>query len=212
MKREKISRVIGGIDEQYIQEAEYAQAGSRGIGDWGGIRKKIIAAAAVFVCVFAACMPSAARSFKGYFQDILRWDGAVTGATYQAAEQEVKIHVSGNMRQKEKKLLVQITFLDPAKAPYSELATGAIALGDYQVIDLSDDATEHVIASAEGLQEEITGTIADAGTTVELPLQAEGLAAGKEYCLVIKCLYGIKKAEQPLRINGDWECRFTVQE
>ena len=28
MKREKISRVIGGIDEQYIQEAEYAQAGS----------------------------------------------------------------------------------------------------------------------------------------------------------------------------------------
>ena len=32
MKREKISRVIGGIDEQYIQEAEYAQAGSRGIG------------------------------------------------------------------------------------------------------------------------------------------------------------------------------------
>ena len=136
----------------------------------------------------------------------------MTGATYQAAEQEVKIHVSGNMRQKEKKLLVQITFLDPAKAPYSELATGAIALGDYQVIDLSDDATEHVIASAEGLQEEITGTIADAGATVELPLQAEGLAAGKEYCLVIKCLYGIKKAEQPLRINGDWECRFTVQE
>ena len=121
-------------------------------------------------------------------------------------------YVSGNMRQKEKKLLVQITFLDPAKAPYSELATGAIALGDYQVIDLSDDATEHVIASAEGLQEEITGTIADAGATVELPLQAEGLAAGKEYCLVIKCLYGIKKAEQPLRINGDWECRFTVQE
>ncbi|MDE7310707.1 MAG: hypothetical protein K2N87_03645 [Eubacterium sp.] len=213
MKRDMISRMIGGIDQQFIQEAEdYLEAvgnpaGGRRFRCAGAIHKKIIAAAAVFVCIIVGCLPSAARSLQGYFHDIVRWDGAVTGTEYEAAEQEVKICVSEMIQEKEKLLPVHITFSDMTKAPYSDLSAGEVALGDYRILDVFD----HVIMSAEGLQEEIIGKVQDGKVTVMLPFSKEAVAAGSEYRLVIEGIYGIKKADQPLRIRGCWECKFMVE-
>lgn len=204
MKREEISKLAGAMDQQYIQEAEDYQAGSRLFGRAGGVRKRMAAAAAVLVCVFAACVPSAARSLLGYFRDTVRWNGVVTGMEYQAGEHEIEVRAVSILQEKEKLLSVQMQFSDRKKAPYRELETGEAALGDYRIMDEAGK----VIASAEGLQEEAVGKVENGKVTVRLALEDEELAAGRTYRLVIESFYGLKKADQPLKINGYWECSF----
>ncbi len=44
------------------------------------------------------------------------------------------------------------------------------------------------------------------------PAGIETLSKGTKYTLVIDSIYGLQKAEQPLKIKGHWECEFTVGE
>jgi len=96
-------------------------------------------------------------------------------------------------------LKVEAVFVEAEKAPYSEVEQ--LAIGSYQVIDVNGDIV------AQG----------DAGESVpvqdgqaEITLDVEELPEG-QYTLQLQSFIGSKKADQPLRISGSWECGFNVQ-
>ena len=86
----------------------------------------------------------------------------------------------------------------PDTAPYSE--EEAFRVGNYQIVDTSDN----VIVDGEGddFVEIVDGK---AGMTVS----PDGIDNG-DYKLLISSFVGSKKADQPLKISGNWECNFTI--
>lgn len=48
--------------------------------------------------------------------------------------------------------------------------------------------------------------IIDGKTTIVIPISE---LPGGEYKLVVSAFVGSAKADQPLVMNGDWECEFT---
>ena len=43
---------------------------------------------------------------------------------------------------------------------------------------------------------------------MELPTE-DKLNTNQDYKIVIDTIYGLAKADQPLKITGTWECEFT---
>lgn len=208
MKREKISQAVGEIDIRYIQEAGEYTGMAEHIKPARGTRRRVAAAAAVLVCVAAVgiCTPSAANSIKGFFRDIVRWDGAVTGEEYEHASNEVTVDVSMAVMENGKLVLpVEITFLDMDAAPFRIVEE--VALGDYQIIDASGKE----VFAASG-QQGVSGVMRNGKAVCKQPLGMEGLSEGEEYTLAVRSVYGICKAEQPLQLKGHWECRFVIRE
>ncbi len=212
MKREKISEAIGNIGIHHIQEAGCYSATEKPIKGSRGMWGKIAAAAAVLLCVISICFctPSIAASVEGFYKDIVRWwDGAVVGTQYESATQEIQIKASSAVIEDGKLVIpLTITFLEMGnKEPYIYLVDGEVALGDYQIVDGS--GTE--IYSAHG-QQETVGVLKDGKTVFMQPAGIETLSKGTKYILVIESIYGLQKAEQPLKMKGYWECEFTVGE
>lgn len=212
MKREKISEAVGNIGIHYVQEAGCYATAQKPVGISRSVWGKIAAAATVLLCAGSVCfcIPSIAASVEGFYKDIVRWwDGAIVGTEYENATQEIQIEASPAVAENGKLVIpLTVTFLEMGKKePYIYLVDGEIALGDYQIIDVS--GTE--IYSAPGQQEAI-GILED-GTAVFLqPVGIETLSKGTKYTLVIDSIYGLQKAEQPLKLKGHWECEFTVGE
>lgn len=211
MKREKISEAVGNIGLHHVQEAGRYDAAAKHVGLSRGAWKTVAVAATVLLCVGSACfcIPSAAVSIEGFYEDIVQWwDGAIVGTEYQNATQEIQIEASSAVVDEEGKLVIPltITFSEMGeKEPYIYLADGEIALGDYQIVDGS--GTE--LYSALG-QQEAVGVLEDGTAVFMQPVGMETLAKGAHYTLVIDSIYGLQKAEQPLKMNGHWECAFTV--
>lgn len=209
MKREEISEAVGNISIQHVYEAERYAAPHKRIRFTRGMHGRRIVAAAVLICAVMVCIcsPSIAKSMKGFYRDIVRWDGAVVGVEYENATDEVRIDAAKAVRENGKLVLpLEITFLDMSKEPYLRFM-GEVALGDYQILD---EAGKEV-SSVSG-QQEISGLLENGKTGFSQPLGVETLSEGTEYKLVITSIYGLQKAEQPLKINGRWECGFTVAE
>ena len=160
-------------------------------------QKPLAVAAAFALCLTLGSVTALAANGKleGFFKDITDWRGAVTGTTYEQATDEITVNVTAEAGV----LKVEAAFLKAAKAPYSEVEQ--LAVGRYQVIDVNGDIV------AQG----------DAGESVPvqdgqaaLMLDVEELPAG-QYTLQLQSFIGSKKAEQPLSINGNWECEFSIQ-
>ncbi len=208
MTREKIAEAVENIELRHVQEAANIsdmQKGERGC-KWK--RAKITAAASVLLCtVLYLQVPAIGDSLHGFYQDAVRWwDGAVVGTEYKNAAQEIKIKASAAVFQEGKLVLpVEITFLEMEQMPYRYLAGGEAALGDYQILDAS--GTE--VYAAHGRQE-AAGILEDKKAVLMQPVDADTLLKGEVYRLVVTSVYGIQKAEQPLKMQGYWECEFTV--
>ena len=158
-------------------------------------QKPLAVAAALALCLTVGGVTAFAASGKGFFKDITDWRGAVTGTTYEQATDEITVNVAAE----EGVLKVEAAFLEVEKAPYSEVKQ--LAVGRYQVIDVNGDI------AAKG----------DAGESVPiqdgqavLTLGVEELPEG-QYTLQLQSFIGSKKADQPLSINGNWECEFSIQ-
>lgn len=99
-------------------------------------------------------------------------------------------------------LSVELTFLNQNEAPFKYLEF--VELDEFEI----RDAVGNVVVSAED---------ADAihsinNGKVQLQLAVEGkLEKGESYTLVVECFEGLKKADAPLEIKGDWECEFMVK-
>lgn len=155
-----------------------------------------VAALALCLCVTGVSALAATGKLQGFFKDIKRWDGAVTGSTYEQATDEVEIAIT----EVTDSLEVNITFVDAQKVPYSVFET--LGIHNYQILDKTGKA---VVKGAE------TAAVAISNGQVQLSISLEEVPAG-EYKLVVTELVGGSKADQPLVVKGTWECGFTKGE
>ena len=154
--------------------------------------KKVVSIAAVIV--LCLCATVAAANHFGAFKDVTNWTGAVVGTEYVQATDEIAVTAGAEQAT----LTVTAVFLTPETAPYSE--EEAFSVGSYQIVD----AFGNVIVGGEGddFVEIVDG---EAVMTISL----DGIDNG-DYKLLISSFVGSKKADQPLKISGDWACDFSV--
>lgn len=150
----------------------------------------VAASVALCVCVVGVTALAATGQLQGFFKNVKRWDGAVTGTTYENATEEIKVEVAVEGETIE----VYVEAQDPAKAPYGFF--DILEIGTYEIVDDQGNAID---ISAEPAQW-------DAGkATIEM--SAEDLPSGS-YTLIIHEFVGSAKADQPLPIRGNWVCEF----
>lgn len=149
--------------------------------------------AALAVCLSISVTALAATgTLRGFFRDITNWQGAVVGTSYEQATDEIDVNVSGN----DEELTVLATFVDPQIFPYREVEMLGIA--EYCIVDTNGKT---VSKGAAASAEVVNGRAA-------VSIQLDDLDSGS-YRLMISAFVGEKKAEQPLNINGNWECEFS---
>ena len=156
-------------------------------------KKPMIAAAAFAVCLCLTGITAMATTGKGFFQDIKRFDGAITGQTYQNATDEVLVYAAVE----EDVLMVTVEMVKIEMVPYREIEV--LELEKYRVYD--DNGT--VV-----MENVVPETVVMENNQVKFMIPAEELAKGT-YKLELDVLCGSKKADQDLLIYGGWECEFT---
>lgn len=157
-------------------------------------KKPIVAAAALAICLCLTGVTALASAGKlqGFFKDIINWNGAVVGTSYEQATEEIEIQTTLN----DDLLNVTIQFLLPEEAPYLYFETFGIE--HYEIRDNSGSIVkEGQIAMTD---------IANGNKTFEIV--ADELSSDA-YTLCIDKLVGGNKADQPLVIHGCWESEFT---
>lgn len=154
--------------------------------------KKVgLIAAAVALCL---CISVAAVNHFGQFKDIKNWNGAVTGTEYVQATNEIQVSAAAD----QDGLIITSKLLTPDIVPYRELDD--LGIGGYKIVDVSGN----VIIEGEG---EDFAPIIDGQAVMAVSL--DGVNNG-DYRLLVSAFIGYKKADQPLKISGEWECAFTV--
>ncbi len=157
-------------------------------------RKPMVAAAVLVACLCVTGVGAMAATGKlsGFFQDVKGRFGAVTGTTYEQATDEIEMSIT-----EVSDILVIDMEMDGTKVPYRELET--IEVGSYRIVSADGEVV------AEGEQSTAAALIdGTASVSVALPDVTKGT-----YKLVITELIGSKKADQPLKIHGEWECEFV---
>ena len=156
-------------------------------------KKPMVAAAALAVCLCLTGITAMATTGKGFFKDIKRLDGAITGQTYQNATDEVLVYAAVE----EDILTVTVEMVKYEIIPYSEIEV--LELQNYRVYDAAGNVV---------MENTVPENVITENNQVKFQIPAEGLAAGS-YKLELDVLCGSKKADQDLLIYGGWECEFT---
>ena len=188
MSQEMQERIIRNCNSKKIFDMEeYTMNNSK--KTW--LKKSIpmVAALSVFFC-FAIVGVAAVRT--GFFKDVTRLDGAVVGATYEQASEEIEVNADVD----ENELTVLVTMLTPDKIPYSEFEEFGIS--SYQITDMSGNMI------IEGAGTELSQI---SNGQAEINISLDGIESGN-YKLIIRKYDGSAKANQPLEISGMWECEF----
>lgn len=160
----------------------------------GGWLKKPVSVAAVAALCLCFTVAASAASHSGFFRDIVRWDGAVVGNSYENATDEIEVAAAAG----EGGITVCAVMNYPATVPYSELET--LGIESYKIIDSSGNVV------VDGKRTELF-ELSGGKSKIKIPL--ENIGSG-EYKLEIAAFVGAKKADQPLQINGKWECAFSL--
>ena len=154
---------------------------------------KVAASFAICICLTGFTTLAAAGKLEGFFTDMKRFDGAVTGTVYEQATDEVQLDII----EVSDKLAVEITMMHSDKAPYSFFELFGIK--EYKIVDKDGN----VIVENENLEMSV---ITGDKVWVNLPLEKIG---DGEYKLIVKEFVGSSKGDQPLPLTGVWECDFT---
>jgi len=157
------------------------------------IRKPAIALIALMLCIsLSVTVVAASGKREGYFRDITNWQGAVVGTSYEQASDEIDMRVAVNGNE----LTVLASFSVPQEPPYREVEKLGIAA--YRIVNANSKVVKEGTAEST---EVINGQAA-------ISIKLDDIDSGN-YKLVVAAFVGEKKAEQPLNINGSWECAFT---
>lgn len=191
MPHEMKERVIKNCQSKALYGTEESMMRKNKTNGW--FKKPILAAAVVSLCLCAALAAAAGTRF-GFFRDITNWKGTVVGTRYEQASDEIKAEAILG----EKEIIVCAEMLEPDKIPYSEMET--FGIDEYKIVDASGKAV------VEGERTDFFD-IVEGKAEVKIPL--DGIASG-EYRILITAFVGGKKADQPLRVSGNWECAFSV--
>lgn len=167
--------------------------------------KRTLAIAAVLaLCLVTVCMTPLANSIRGFFSDIIRFDGAITGTKYENATNDIKVDVlevtseNGNVI-----IPLELSFENPTEAPFPYIQE--VAVSEYKIVDSNNKDIIKTKVSAEDGEK---GTINNGKVLVNLSLNDAKLKSGEEYTIVIDKMYGLAKADAPLHITGTWRCNF----
>lgn len=168
------------------------------------IRKPIAIAAVLALCIMTVTLTPIANSIKGFFKDITRFDGAITGTEYANATNDIKIDTLEITTQDGKTVLpIDITFENKTEAPFPYIQE--ISVAEYKILDNNNKELAKVkVAADEGTK----GIVTDGKVLVNIPLD-NGLKKNETYFIQIDKMYGLSKADAPLHITGTWKCEFT---
>ena len=168
--------------------------------------KRTLAIAAVLVlCIITVTMTPLANSIRGFFSDIVRFDGAITGTKYENATNDIKVDVlelsfeNGNVI-----IPLDLTFENPTEAPFPYIQE--VAVSEYKILDNNN---KEIIKTKVSAEDGDKGTVNDGKVLVNLSMNDAKLKSGEEYTIVIEKMYGLSKADAPLHITGRWECKFV---
>ena len=168
------------------------------------IKRAIAIVAVLALCLVTVCMTPLANSIKGFFSDIIRFDGAITGTRYENATNDIKVDVleltseNGNII-----IPLDLTFENPTEAPFPYIQE--IAIAEYKILDNNNKKIANIKASANDAEK---GVASEGKALVNLSLADEKMTVGEEYTIVIEKMYGLAKADAPLHITGTWKCNF----
>ena len=168
--------------------------------------KKAFAIVAVLaLCIITVTMTPLANSIKGFFSDMVRFDGAVTGTKYENATNDIKVDVSELTTENGNVIIpLDLTFENPTEAPFPYIQE--VSVSEYKIVDSNNTEIIKTKLSAEDGDK---GTVSDGKVLVNLSLNDAKLKSSEEYTIVIEKMYGLSKADAPLHITGRWECKFV---
>ena len=156
-------------------------------------KKPLATAAAIALCLCIGGVTAIAATGKGFFKDVTRWDGAVTGTVYEQATEEIKISVT----EATDSLTVVATVVDPTMVPY--MTFDEMRIGSYKIVDSLGNVV------IEGVSNEM---FPYENGQITVLISVENLESGT-YKFIVDSFVGGSKADQPLSISGNWECEFT---
>ena len=154
-------------------------------------------AAVVTVCAITVV---SAGAIKGMFKDVKRWDGAVIGTEYVNATNDIEMSINAT---KDEYISLDINFENQNEAPFAFIQE--VAITDYKIFDNNDKEVLEVNSTVEN---GIKGNVENGRILLELPTN-DKLNSNQNYKLVVNTIYGLAKADQPLKITGTWECEFS---
>ena len=168
------------------------------------IKRTMAIAAVLALCLVVVCMTPLASSIKGFFSDIVRFDGAITGTKYENATNDIKVDVleltseNGNLN-----IPLGLTIQNPTEAPFPYIQE--IAVSEYKILDNNN---KEIIKTKLSAEDGDKGIISDGKVLITLSLDSKKIKSGEEYTIVIEKMYGLAKADAPLHITGTWKCNF----
>ncbi len=168
------------------------------------IKRTMAIAAVLALCLVIVCMTSLASSIRGFFSDIVRFDGAITGTRYENSTNEIIVNAMELTTDNGNDIIpLELTFENPNEAPFAYIQE--IAVADYMIID---ETTGEILKLECYPEYSGKGTIKDGQALVNLSLNDTKIKSGEEYTIVIEKMYGLSKADAPLHITGTWKCNF----
>lgn len=190
MSDEMQARILDNCYKKINRETEYKTM-TKKINRF--FKKPLATAAAIALCLCIGGVTAIAATGKGYFKDIIRWDGAITGTAYELATDEIEIKVLDVTDS----LTVVATVVDSTMVPY--MTFDEMRIGSYKIVDSLGNVV------IEGVSNEML-PYKNGQITVFIPV--ENLESGT-YKLIVDSFVGGSKADQPLTVSGNWECEFT---
>lgn len=190
MSDEMQTRILDSCYKKINHETEYKTMTKKANRSF---KKPLATAAAIALCICIGGVTAIAATGKGFFKDIVRWDGAITGIAYEQATDEIDIAVTDVTGS----LTVVATVVDPTMVPY--MTFDEMRIGSYKIVDSLGNVV------VEGVSNEML-PYENGQIIVSIPL--ENLDKGN-YKLIVDSFVGGSKADQPLVMSGNWECEFT---
>lgn len=161
------------------------------------LKRASTVAAVLTICAVTVV---SAGAIKGMFKDVKRWDGAVVGTEYVNATNDIEMNISET---KDEYISLDINFENPNDAPFAFIQE--VAVTDYKILDMSN---KEVLKANLNVEDGLKGNVENGRILVELPIN-DKLNTKQNYKIIIETIYGLAKADQPLKITGTWECEFT---
>ena len=191
MPEEMKRRIAHNCKKQIVNTMEEHTMNNRKNNSF--FRKPAAVFAALAVCMSLSVTALAATGvLQGFFRDITNYSGAIVGTSYEQATDEINMDVTVNGNE----LTVLAIFADPQIAPY--VYAEQLGIAQYRIVDGNGKEVK------EGSTDSAEVVNGQAAVNIEL----DDISSGN-YKLIVTAFVSEKKADQPLNINGNWECEFT---
>ncbi|MBD7966443.1 DUF4179 domain-containing protein [Paenibacillus gallinarum] len=161
-----------------------------------------------------------ASAVKGYFSDIKKWDGTVTGTEFNQASNDIKV-TSGEISIEQDNVIIpiEVEILDKMQAPYALIEVLSISQFEIRdsegklldpkyirIVSNVDIPADYTISNEQNLLEEVKlendkKRIFKADLVIPTVDNIE---------VFISSFQGQAKADAPITINGDWKINVTT--